>query len=447
MSTVATVVSALQAVLGPIADRLGRKTGFIRRQRKLTGSTFVRMLVFGWLENRQASLEQLTQRGVVCGVKIRAQGLAKRLTQSAAACLAAVLGEAVRCVIAAPEGKLAAVLERFAGVWVMDSTRLGLPGALAEWWPGTGGGRGGQKQPAAGMKVEVNWELKSGRLSGPFLQAGRDSDQRGQVVAEEVVPGSLRIADLGYFSIPRLHTWDQQGVYWLSRLRADVEVYDEQRQPFDLMAHVQSLARQGPLQEERGVWLGQGQQCAARLLLQRVPPEVAAERRRKLKAAIHRKKGRLPSQRALALCDWTLLITNVPPEKLTLEEALVLYGVRWQVELLFKLWKQHLGLDTSSSTQPWRILCEIYAKLLIALMQHWLLLLGCWRYPNRSLVKAAHTIAAHATSLAIAFNSTLHLTEMIYQLIDCLSYGCRVNRRKKHPSTYQLLERGTPAWA
>jgi hypothetical protein len=242
-------------------------------------------------------------------------------------------------------------------------------------------------------------------------------------------------------------TWDQQGVYWLSRLRADVQVYDEQHQPFDLLAHVHALARQGQPQDERRVWLGQAQRCATRLLLQRVPPEVAAERRRKLKQATRRKKGRLPSQRALALCDWTLLITNAPPEKLTLEEAVVLYGVRWQVELLFKLWKQHLGLDTSSSTQPWRILCEIYAKLLMAVLQHWLLLLGCWRYPNRSLVKAAQTIAAHATTLAIAFNSTLRLTEMIHQLIDCLSYGCRVNRRKKHPSAYQLLERGTPAWA
>jgi hypothetical protein len=65
---------------------------------------------------------------------------------------------------------------------------------------------------------------------------------------------------------------------------------------------------------------------------------------------------------------WTLLVTNMPGDCLTLREALVLVRVRWQIELLFKLWKSHGRVDESQSTKPWRILCEVYAKLLTMLV-------------------------------------------------------------------------------
>jgi hypothetical protein len=82
----------------------------------------------------------------------------------------------------------------------------------------------------------------------------------------------------------------------------------------------------------------------------------------------------------------------VPAERLTLQEALVLAHARWQIELLFKLWKSQGGIDESRSTHPWRILCELCTKLLAMVIQHWVLLTSCWRSPDRSLVKAAQTV-------------------------------------------------------
>ncbi len=41
------------------AEQLGRSTGFIQRQHKLTGSLFAQTLVLGWLEKPDASLSDV----------------------------------------------------------------------------------------------------------------------------------------------------------------------------------------------------------------------------------------------------------------------------------------------------------------------------------------------------------------------------------------------------
>lgn len=47
--------------------------------------------------------------------------------------------------------------------------------------------------------------------------------------------GALRIADLGYFSIPVLAAYDHQGVFWLTRYQATLLLFDAAGQPLDLL--------------------------------------------------------------------------------------------------------------------------------------------------------------------------------------------------------------------
>jgi hypothetical protein len=55
------VAEVMQGVLTEAADIIGRKTGFIKRLRKLSGSGFVQTLVFGWLGNPDSTVEELCQ--------------------------------------------------------------------------------------------------------------------------------------------------------------------------------------------------------------------------------------------------------------------------------------------------------------------------------------------------------------------------------------------------
>ena len=86
-------------------------------------------------------------------------------------------------------------------------------------------------------------------------------------------------------------------------------------------------------------------------------------------------------------------------------------------------------------------MCEVYAKLIAMIIQHWILLVGCWQYPNRSLFKAVKTIQKHTMSLALAFTSGQfqRLLEVLETIQRCLAVGCRINKRKAQPHNYQLL--------
>jgi len=86
-------------------------------------------------------------------------------------------------------------------------------------------------------------------------------------------------------------------------------------------------------------------------------------------------------------------------------------------------------------------MCEVYAKLIAMIIQHWILLVGCWQYPDRSLFKAVKTIQKHIMSLALAFASGRfeRLIEVLETIQRCLAVRCRINKRKDKPHNYQLL--------
>src|SRR5207253_6354275 len=148
---------------------------------------------------------------------------------------------------------------------------------------------------------------------------------------------------------------------------------------------------------------------------------------------------RTPSAHQLAGCDWTVLVTSVPAALLSLQEALVLARARWQVELLFKLWKSHGHVDESRSAKPYRVLCEVFAKLLAMVVQHWLLLTA-GPLLGRSAARAARRVRKQALRLARALGVARRLVRALTALRQALQRGGRVKKRRGKPATFQVLE-------
>jgi len=414
------------------ADHIAAQTGCIRRCRKLTGATLVQTLVLGWLHQPEATLHNLAQMAATLGVGISPQGLDRRFTERTAICLKQVLEAAMTQVIASDPVAIP-LLQRFAGVLIQDSSIVLLPAALADTWQGCGSAD--PQTAAAAVKLQVRLDLLTGTLQGPLLQDGRVHDLKAPAETLHVPAGALRLADLGYFSLDSLQRLSQGGVYWLTRWQAGTVVLDEQGQRLDLIPW---LAAHGAVPIDCPVLLGQTYRLPARLLVVRVPSEVAKQRRSRLQAEAQR-RGQAGSQVRMAAADWTIYLTNVPADRLTLREALALGHARWQIELVFKLWKSHGGIDASRSAHPWRMLCELYAKLLGMVIQHWVLLTSCWCFPNRSPVKAAQTIRSYTLLLASALAGLMEVQIVLEQIGRCLATGCRINPRRQNPNTYQLL--------
>ena len=431
MTTIQQVAQKMQTILSSTADAAARETRFVQRKSKLTGAKFAQTLVFGWLSSPQATLEELAQTAATLGVEISPQGLDQRFTRAAAAYLEQVLSAAVTEMIDA-EPVAIPILQRFNGVYILDGSTIRLPAALADEWAGCGNRVPGNE---AAVKVQVCLDLSTGGLRGPLLQDGRAHDRSSPLQTASLPAGALRLADLGYFSLDILQELDGQGVYWLSRLQAGTAVFDQKGERQDL---VRFLTAQHGDDVDIPIKLGVHHRLSCRLLAKGVPPKVADRRRRRLWEQA-RRRGQMVSQARLSLADWTIYVTSVPVALLSLRDALVLGRARWQIELLFKLWKSQGLIDEWRSAKPWRILCEVYAKLLTMLVQHWLLLVSCWSYPDRSLQKAARTVQRHGLHLASVFGCQQRLCEAIATIQRCLAAGCRINKRKLAPHTYQLL--------
>jgi hypothetical protein len=429
MASITSLAPVLQHLLTDVAEEAARAHGCVRRERAFSGASLVRTLVLGFLAHPDATLTQLRHTAASQDVAISAQGLAQRYTPALAATLETVLAAAVQQVVAGERVALP-LLERFTHVWVLDTTVVSLPAELAERWPSCGG----TASPAA-LKAAIELDLVTGALAGPLVAPGRAADRTSPLLARARAAGSLTLRDQGFFRLEQLAAETAAGGWWLTRPMSNVIVRTSDGRVWTQAALLDQQYRD---QVELPVRLGTKAHLPARLIAQRVPRRIARQRRKQLRRQAQT-KGQTVSAERLALAAWTVLITNVPADRLSLDEALALMRARWQIEQLIDLWKTHGGLDRSRSAQPWRIVGEVYAKLIALVVQHWLLVQGDWAAPNHSLVKAAAAVRAWVGGLGVSLDRRADLCWSLARIGDILRQAGRLNTRKRCPNTCQRL--------
>ena len=70
MSILQQVSDKMQTILRPLADKAAVEAGMVKRNRKLTGSALTQILVFGWLENSEASYHELAETASTLGINV-----------------------------------------------------------------------------------------------------------------------------------------------------------------------------------------------------------------------------------------------------------------------------------------------------------------------------------------------------------------------------------------
>ena len=343
-------------------NRWAKSTGFIKRQRDLSAKDFLILMTIGQLGIKHTSLAAMVD---AIKSRISREALHQRFTESAVdyikKCVQYVLKQKVSQIITI-KTKL---LKHFTRVFIVDSSSWDVEPKLADIFGGSGG-----SASAANCKLQAFYEYKCGELSFFEMTSGiRPDSNYTHQLSSHIRSNDLLITDLGYFCLKTFHDIDIKGAFFLSRFLVGTKLFDAKTgSPMELSRMLKSLSGNT---YQFSVIMGSGKntQVSCRLICLRVSEQIANERRRRLKK-MAKKRGRMPSQLHLALCDWTLMVTNIPESWLATEMVRPFYSLRWQIELLFKQIKSVLCIHHNNTGNVHRLRCEVYGKLIMAVFIH-----------------------------------------------------------------------------
>ncbi len=343
------------------------QTGFVKRKSKLTGHLFLTIFTFGMSLYGTPTLNQLVGllKLVVPEKELSREGFHQRINEEAVKFFEAMLSMVIKLEV--PRELELEILAAFKRILIFDSTAFQLPESLVAYFKGTGG-----TASAAGIKILFGYDLKSAQFFYLVLN-GRDADHLVKSGAiEEIKEGELEISDLGFFGVETFAKIEEKGAFYVSRLKTDVTLYQKNEGgelvEYDLVEAIKKMKERGQVELEVQL-KSRSVVTKTRLVIERVPAEVKAERLRKLHQK-NRKKGHQTKKRTKILQAVNLHITNAPVELLPTKALRQFYTIRWQIELIFKNWKSNFGLDDVTGERPERIKCMIYAKLLFIFISH-----------------------------------------------------------------------------
>ena len=428
-----TKIKKIEKLLTEVSKNAETDSRFVQRRSKMDGVQFVQTMVLGCMQKAHMSLSELAQTSIRLGVEISGPGLDQRIDTEAVQMLKQVLRESLERLGGAERLDIQ-ILRRFSKVYLTDSTQMELPAGLAEAFPGSGG----DASPAA-IKLQVMYEYLSSTFEAIEVGPANQPDQGCRIHLQHSQHGALHLFDLGYFSQRVLAELDRADAFFITRMDFHTALFsqDPPSLRLELLPFLRNLSGD---QLEVPIQLGCKAHLPVRVLFQRMPAQIVAERRRK---AIERtkKKGRTPTEEYLELLEWNSFVTNVPQDWLSFDQVLRLYTLRWQIELVFKLWKSQAGLDALGPWRKERLLVQLYARLIGLSLFFALSAPFRWLVDRElSLPKAFSSFQAFLPDLirAIARGWT-SFPAVLDRLISHWKRFDLKTQRRKAPSTFRLL--------
>jgi IS4 transposase len=323
-------------------------------------------------------------------------------------------------------------------IWTYNDRRqyntFPLPDELSKEFPGNVS-RGKKKSQA---KIHALYNFTGNNFSFLDIHNFTENDQSlSSTVLAYVHKWDLLLRDMGFLVLSVLKEILAQGAYVISRKNAQTKVYDiETEQEINLA----KTLRKNHL-FDKIILVGKKEKVEMRLVILPVPLAQANQRRRKAKK--DRDKRLNHSKEYYELLGYVIFITNIPQTMCVATEIQKLYGLRWQIEIIFKSWKSCFSLEKLIPTKcknPERIYSMICLFLLFIILFQvvWVNIYYNKSNHNKghlrlSLLKMAKFFMQHFCLLLVLENDK--------KIIKQIKSQCRYDSRKDRLNTMEKYEK------
>lgn len=385
------------------AEELARQTGFVRRSSPIHGFNFLMAFTTGMLNTPGGTLAQLAAFLSSTGqTHISPQALDERLGPAAVDFMRACFHAALDLERQARAFEHLGLLAGFDHVYLVDSTGFNLHASLAHLFKGSGG-----SGSAATVRLQVALDYVTGRL---YVNVGDlrlgDAPSLFSMVSNEQIDLAGRcliLSDLGYFKLDTLERIQDKKLFVLSKLHQDVTLRDADGGVVDLDAWL----KKNPASLDTMIFI-KGR--SYRIVGCRLPDEVVNQRLRKANKTAA-EKGRCITDAYRLFLHYAIFLTNLP-HAIPMDALYVIYRVRWQIELVFKTWKSILGIHRIRSAKYNRVMCELYGKLILAVLA---IRLNTLAEANSRLPISLHRTTQTLKSMAAGWASAIVTGAQAYQ--------------------------------
>ena len=329
----------------------------VERLRKVDPVVLVWTLILGFPAGAKRTIASLRRRfEQVSGQEIARSSFYDRLTPAVAKLLRRLVDWCLELKARQTNRQVGEQFEGFKELLAIDSTVLSLHKLLAPTWKATNEG-----QAAAKMHVIAN--AVTGGPNSVNLTDQRTHDSQELKTVGQWVEGCLLMGDLAYYDFHLFHRIDQQGGFFLSRVKTNANP--------KIVESNQTLP--GRAMDLAGKRL---KDVIGRLSRQTIDVTVALEvelRKYRGRSSKKTRHFRLVGVKDEESGEYLLYFTNVARQQLTPEEIRKTYGLRWQVELLFSRLKSTLRLHQLPSSKKHIVRALIWASILAVLCSNLLL--------------------------------------------------------------------------
>lgn len=371
LSHLSGLMSLGELLKGEEIESLAYSSGFICRSSSiLTGEAFLRLQSGFILGSKEWSLsDQCDYLEDEFGISLVKQSLDRRYHTYAVSFMKNCYDILFSKIFS---GHSSPIGHTFSGILLSDSTSIRLPSSLSPFYPSMY-----NNKEDSSVKINQTIDIQSFRIMDIQIWEGKASDNNYEPSGHvNWGKNNLWLKDLGYYSFDTFVKIATDGDFFLSRYKTNTNLYVKNAKgKYEVLGIEEYLASLSTGVHSKAIYIGKTKKkIEGRLICEAVPESVKAQRLKKYEYT-HTKQnfGKATSVWEMTalkthLCGYNLFITNATEEQLPNDSILLVYALRWQIELFFKIWKSLLFMDQVGQMNIFRFECFLYGRLIFLLL-------------------------------------------------------------------------------